>query len=252
MLDQYLTQNAFGLVLVFVRVGAAFLVLPGFSASYVATRFRLLLAIMITLVVYPLVLPVLPPPPGSAGGLVLLIVFEAFYGAFLGLIANMVMSALHFAGTSIGRDTGMMNAMVFDPVTEQQGALVIGLISNVAVVLILVTGLHHLMIQAIVASYSLFVPGTAPIPGDHLSVFVDSLQRAFEIGLRLASPFIMFALVFQSSMGVMARLAPQFNVFFVALPLQLMLGLGLLWVALPVFMLVFLGYFEDVLEGFIG
>jgi len=162
------------------------------------------------------------------------------------------MAALHFAGTAIGRDTGMMNAMVFDPVTEQQGALVIGLLSNVAIVLVFISGLHHLMIQAVVASYTLFVPGTAPVVGDHLSVFVDTLQRSFDIGLRLASPFIVFALVFQGSMGVMARLAPQFNVFFVALPLQLMLGLGLLWVALPVIMLVFLGYFEDVLEGFIG
>lgn len=252
MLDQYLTQNAFGLVLVFLRLGAAFMVLPGFSATYIAARFRLLLAIMVTLVVYPLVLPALPPPPTAAADLIALFIIESLYGFFMGLVASLIMAALHFAGTAIGRDTGMMNAMVFDPVTEQQGALVIGLLSNVAIVLVFISGLHHLMIQAVVASYTLFVPGTAPVVGDHLSVFVDTLQRSFDIGLRLASPFIVFALVFQSSMGVMARLAPQFNVFFVALPLQLMLGLGLLWVALPVIMLVFLGYFEDVLEGFIG
>jgi flagellar biosynthetic protein FliR len=252
MLEQYLTQNAFGLVLVFARLGMIFMLLPGMAASYVPSRFRLLLAIMVTLALYPVIAPSLPPPPASVPELGLLMGMEVFYGAYLGLLSQAVMAALHFAGTAIGRETGMMNAMVFDPVTEQQGALVIGLLSNVAVLLVFVTGLHHLMLEAVVGSYDLFVPGRPPVPGDHLAFYVDILQRSFDIGTRLVAPFIVFALLFQSSMGVMARLAPQFNVFFVALPLQLMLGLGLLWMALPAIMLWFLGYFEDTFEMFLG
>jgi flagellar biosynthetic protein FliR len=251
MLEQYLVQNAFQLVLVFARLGAAFMILPGLGASYVSARVRLILAIAITLVAAPLVQPILPPPPEQMASLVALILFEVFYGLFLGLLAQGVMVALHFAGTSIGRDTGLMNAMVFDPVTEQQGALVIGLLSNVAVLLIFILDIHHLFFQAVISSYTLFVPGTPPLAEDHLAMFVDIMARSFYIGFQLASPFLVFAIVFQTALGLLARVAPQMNVFFVALPAQVMMGLALLWIAIPGIIMWFLNFFEDTFRAFV-
>ncbi|MFA7430750.1 MAG: flagellar biosynthetic protein FliR [Rhodospirillaceae bacterium] len=251
MLEQFLTLNTFHILLVFVRIGTAFMLLPGFSASYVSVKIRLLIALTVTLVVVPLVSPVLPEMPESAAGLVGLIVMEAFYGAFMGLTAQAAMAALHLAGSSIAHNTGLMNAMVFDPVTEQQGALVVGFLANVAIVLLFVMDMHHLVIQAVVSSYSLFMPGTAPMSSDHLGVFTDQLSQSFFMGLQLASPFIVYAIVFQSTMGVLARLAPQMNIFFVALPLQIIMGLGMLMIALPGVMMWYLAYFEDTFTRYL-
>jgi len=250
MLAEFLTLNAFQLVLVFARVGTAFMLLPGFSAAYVNPRLRLLLAVMVTLVVAPVLKPLLPLMPETVGALVKLVAFEATYGLFLGLVGRVLLTAIHLAGTSIGHNSGLMNAMVFDPVTEQQGALVIGLLSNIAIVSVFVMDLHHVMIEAVVASYVLFEPGTAPLAADHMAYITNVLAQSFYIGLQLAAPFLVFAVVFQATMGLMARLSPQMNVFFVALPLQVLVGLALLWVSLPAMMLWFLGYFEDTYMAF--
>jgi len=251
MLAEILALNAFNLVLVFARLGALLMVAPAISATYVPTRVRLLLAVVATLVLAPVVAPGLPPMPEAAAALVLLIVGEVFVGLFLGFLGQMAMSALHLAGTAIGRESGLMNAMVFDPVTEQQGALVIGLLSNVVVLLMMVIGLHHLFFEAAAASYGLFVPGEALIFGDHAATLLDVLARAFYIGLQLAAPFVVYALSFQTVLGLMARISPQMNVFFVGLPLQIMLGLVVLGVALPTIAMWFLGFFEDVYVGFL-
>ncbi len=251
MLEHFLTLNTFHILLVFVRMGSVFMLLPGFAASYVSVKIRLLIALTVTLVVVPLVSPVLPDLPDTAIEMVRLILLESFYGIFMGLLAQGAMAALHLAGSSIGHNTGLMNAMVFDPVTEQQGALVVGFLANVMIVLLFVMDMHHLIIQAVVSSYAVFIPGASLLPVDHLSLFTDQLSRSFFMGLQLASPFIVYAIVFQTTMGVLARLAPQMNVFFVALPLQIILGVGMLMVAMPGLMLWYLAFFEDTFTRFL-
>jgi flagellar biosynthetic protein FliR len=251
MLTEFLVTHAFGGMLVFARIGTAFMFMPGISASYVSARVRVLLALAVTAALYPSVIPYLPPMPDSVWRLVLLVVAEGFYGGFMGLLAQLALSALHFAGTAIGRDSGLMNAMVFDPVTEQQGALVVGLLSNVAVVLIFALDLHHLMFMALYQSYTLFTPGSTPDGGLHLTMAVDILSRSAFLALRLAAPFLMFAVVFQTTMGLMARISPQMNIFFIALPLQIFLGLAILWVSLPAIMMWFLSFYADVFRSFL-
>lgn len=251
MLEHFLTLSTFHIALVFVRMGATFMMLPGFAASYVPVRVRLLLALTITLVVVPLVRPVLPDIPDSAAGIVALILGEAFYGIFMGLLGQAAMAALHFAGTSISRDMALMNAMAQDPVTEQQGAVVIGLLTNTAIVLMLVMDLHHLVIQAVVATYSLFIPGTMPMPADHLGLFLGTLSQAFFLGLQLASPFLVYAVITQVVLGVIARVSPQMNIFFIAMPGMIMMGLVILMIVLPSIMLWYLNFFEQTYIPFL-
>lgn len=251
MLSELLNLNLFHVLLVFVRLSATFMLLPGFSAHYINTKSRLLLAVAITVLVTPMLSPLLPAIPEQMSVLVTLLVLETFYGVFLGLLTQAVMASMHLAGTSIGQNTGLMNAMVFDPITEQQGAMVVGALSNIVLVSLFVMDMHHLMIKAVVASYELLPVGTTPIAGDHLTTFLDLFATSFAIGLQMSAPFIVAGIVFQSAMGLMARLSPQMNVFFVALPLQILLGLAMLWVALPGLILIFLRHFEGTLTAFI-
>lgn len=251
MLNDFLVAHAYGGVVIFARVGTAMMFMPGVSASYVSTRIRLLIALGVTAVMYPAVYHFLPAPPDSVWRLVLILLAEGFYGAYMGLLAQIALAALHFAGTAIGRDSGLMNAMVFDPVTDQQGALVIGLLSNIAVVLIFIMDLHHTMFEAIYQSYQVFTPGSNPDGGAHLTMAVDILARSAYLALKLASPFLVFAIVFQTTMGLLARLSPQMNIFFIALPLQILFGLALLWVSMPAIMMWFLSFYEDVFRVFL-
>lgn len=252
MLEQLLALDVFHLGLVFARMSGAFIALPGFAATHVAVRVRVFIALGVSMAMLPMLAGTLPPMPADAGGIVRLIVIEITVGAFLGLLAQTLLSALHFAGSVIGVTSGLANAMVFDPITESQGALIIGFLNMLAMVLIFVTGTHILMLEAVGESYTLFVPG-APLPlGDMSDYLARVLGQSFVIGLRLASPFVVFSLVFQTAMGVTARLMPQMNVFFVGLPAQILLALALLMLVLPAMMLWAMNHFENGLRAFIA
>ena len=244
MLSDLLVINVFHFLLVFARLGVVFLLMPGISAGYIPVRIRLILALLVTLLTLPLVQQYLPEQPESSGLLVKLIFLEMMVGAFIGAIQT-VMAALDLAGLKISQAVGLMNAFVDDPVSDTQSAIIIGFLNMIVVILIFSTGLHALMIMAIVDSYTLMMPNDPLMTGDMLNMLASALTEAFHVGTRLASPFLVYSLVFQVTMVIMSRLSPQMNVFFVALPIQLLLGFALLTIALPAIMMTFLHYFES-------
>jgi len=253
MLEQFLAINVFHFLLVFSRLSIIFYLMPGISAGYVPTRVRLILAVLITLIILPLVKDTLPAEqPGAPAELVGLIVVEVLIGAFMAGLIQIVMSALMIAGEVISNAAGLTNAFVDDLVSEEQTAIVIGLLNIVAVVLIFTTGLHQLMFAAMAESYSLLKPGEPLMTGDMLNIVSQMVQQSFYLGLKLASPFLLFEVLFQFANGVLSRLSPQLNVFFVALPAQNLIGMAILMISLPTLMMVFLGFFENSLENFLN
>ncbi|GEO80295.1 flagellar biosynthetic protein FliR [Pararhodospirillum oryzae] len=244
MLETLLALNAFHLLLVFTRLGTAFMLFPGFSAVFVSANIRLILAVALSVVCLPAVQGTLPSMPGSIPALVLLLAAEAGIGAFLGLMAQFLLVSVSLAGTVIGFSTGLMMAQAFDPVNAQQSAIVSGFLSQAALVLLMVMGLHHLMIEAVVGSYQVFLPGSFPDTGDTLRLFTQMLTGAFRIGWQIAAPFIVYSILFNTTLGILARLMPQLNVLFIAMPLQIMAGLGLLMTAGPLILTTFLGELE--------
>jgi flagellar biosynthetic protein FliR len=247
-LDDYLAINVFHFMLVFARLSVVFLLMPGVSAAYVPTRIRLIFAVLVTVLVLPIVQQSLPPQPAQLADMAWLIFSEIVIGGFLGAVIQILMAALEFAGQIISTATGLANAMVDDPVSEEQSAIVIGLLNVTAVALIFITGLHHLMIMAMVDSYNLFVPNAPLFTRDMLTMAASLLDDAFYMGIRLAAPFLVFEMVFQIASGILARLSPQLNVFFVVLPAQIILGMSVMMIALPTLMLLFLRFFENNLH----
>ncbi|MBF0093108.1 MAG: flagellar biosynthetic protein FliR [Alphaproteobacteria bacterium] len=252
MLDELLSLDVYRFLLVFTRLGVVVQMIPGMSAPYVLPQFRLALALAISLLVLPVVAPTLPPQPENATALFLLIAGEAAVGVFLGLISQLLMTAINFAGAIIGFTSGMANATVFDPISEEQGAMVIGFMGNVAVLLIFTTGLHGLILGAVVDSYTLFKPGGGIMIGDMSKSLVSTLDHSFLIGAQFASPFILGSMVFQMGLGVMSRLMPAMNVLFVGLPFQLLLSFALFVIVLPPIMQAFLVFFRDGLTPFLA
>jgi len=117
-----------------------------------------------------------------------------------------------------------------------------------AVTLFFATDMHHLVIAALNDSYALFAPGEVPGAGDVAALVTRTVAGAFRIGIQLAAPFLAFGLLFNLGLGVLARLMPQMQVFFVALPLSILLGLMFLVLALGALMGLFLDYAGGVLH----
>ncbi len=251
MLNEILTTDIYRLFLIFSRVGAAMMIMPGFGSSVVQARVRLLLAVAVAFLLLPVLRSTIPPLPSHPSTLFLLIAGEVTVGVYLGVMTQVLVSSLQVAGTFIGFQTGLTNAFSFDAVAQQQSTLLSGFLSNLALVALFATDMHHVMIHAIVDSYDLFRPGQ-PMPfGDFSETLAHMTSDSFTLGVRMAAPLLVFGLVFYAGLGLLSRLVPQMQVFFVAQPMQVLGGLWMLMVALPLIMLLFLHAFEDGLAPYL-
>lgn len=244
MLNEILPASLFAVALVFVRIGAALMLLPAYSEPYVTPRLRLLLALMIALIVAPVVSPKLPAMPASAIQLGVLILGEILIGVFFGTIGRLFLSALATAGMMVAYMSSMANALTNDPSAAQQGSIAGSFLTLMALLMIFTLNLHHLMLAAVVDSYQLFVPGQVPPVGDLSDMVTHLVSRTFLLSFQIAAPFIAVAMIFYLGLGLLARLMPQMQVFFVAMPVQITIGMLVLMATLP----TIVRWFTDALE----
>ncbi len=242
-------EELFVIFLVFTRTGAALMVMPGFGEAYVPPRVRLLIALAISVVVTPVVTAQIPDLPATPLALFVLLFGEITVGVFLGLIGRIMLVALHTTGTVISFQIGMANAFVFDAATSQQASLPSMFLTVLGVLIIFTANLHHLMLRAVVNSYTLFTPGVMP-PIEDFSQFVSRLVAdSFILGIQLAGPFMAVGLIFYLGIGLLARLMPQVQIFFIALPMQIMFGILVVALTLSAALMWFLDSFEMSLIG---
>lgn len=246
MLDQALPAALFSLALVFARIGAMIMVLPVFGEQYVQARFRLVLAVLLTLIIAPRIgaLPVLPTQPGQ---LIPLIGGEVLIGLAIAGIARLTVTALHVAGILVAVQSGLAAAQNLDPTQGTQSAVPANFLVLLGTTVIVLSDLHHLLLSALVESYRLFpVQGIIPV-GDLAELATRTVADTFRLGVQMAAPFLAFGIVFNVLLGLMNRLMPVMQVFFIAMPLQLPLSFLLFALSVGLMIEVFLDRFVDAL-----
>lgn len=251
MLTNFLAFEFFDVFIVFTRLGCALMIMPGFAASYVNPRLRLLLALTIALLMAPALSSSLPEPPKETFQLFLLIFGEATIGVFLGTIMLFLSAALELACDKIGISIGFRNANAFDPSFSTQSSLINVMVNLMAICVIFITGIHHLMITAVFESYSLFKAGALLPFDDFANYLIITLNKSFIIGFKLASPLIAFSIILYTGLGMVTRLMPQMHIFFISLPLQIYFGSALFMITIPAIIKTYLIYYEDGLMSFL-
>jgi flagellar biosynthetic protein FliR len=159
------------------------------------------------------------------------------------------MSALELLGTIIAFQSGLASATIFNPMISTQGALPSVLLAVMAMVLLFQTDLHHLTIRALADTYNLLIPGRLPPVGDFTEFVVRLAGDAFRIGVQLGTPFLILVTLMYVGVGLISRLMPQLQIFFVTLPLQIVLGLLLFVISASTILLVFLDYYASVISS---
>ncbi len=245
MLAEVLPANVFVFLAVFARIGAALMLLPPFGESFVFPRIRLALALVVSAVAMPIAAPSLPALPPGPLALTVILAGEVTVGLFIGGLARMLLSGLHTASMLVAYQTGLAAATIFDPTQNEQGVILSRFFSLIALVLLFATDLHHALLLALIESYRLLPPGGLPPVGDFAAQAVAFMTGAFIVALQVAAPVIVVGLMFYLGLGLVARLMPAVQVFFIALPLQVMLGFWITMVALSASMLWYFEYFED-------
>jgi flagellar biosynthetic protein FliR len=244
----FLPAYAAAFMLAFARIGTMVMLLPGLGEMNVSSRVRLTIALALTAIILPLHLTAYKIDLRAFGPLGLTLGQELLVGVVLGLVARLTVSALQTAGSVVAQQMGLGFVTAVDPTQGQQGMIVGNFLSMLGITLIFAFDLHHLVIGALNDSYTLFAPGEVPVVGDIASMVSQIVGTAFRIGVQLAAPFLVFGLLFNLGLGVLARLMPQMQVFFVGVPLSILLGFLILALVLGAMMMTFLGYVEGVLH----
>lgn len=219
---------AFAFVLVLSRAGAAVMLLPGFGESEPPAMLRAGFAVALTMLLLPVVQPVLPAMPADAWRLAGIVLTELLAGGLLGFLARLVALALPIAGQFVSSLVGLSNVLQPDAVFGGQATALTRLFGLAAPVLFLGTGLYALPLSALAGSYGAIPPGTLLSAGDATESVVRAVGASFALALRLAAPFVLAGLAWQVALGLLARLVPNLQVFFVAQPGQILGGLLLL------------------------
>jgi flagellar biosynthetic protein FliR len=218
--------EATGFLILFARVGAVLMLLPVFSEDAVPGRIRLMIAIGLTFGLYGLIGGTARAAVDS-GMLPMTLIAELLTGLAMGMIVKIMFYAISIAGSMISLHTGLSAAVIFDPSQNSQVPLLSKLVTVAAAVVCMGMHVHHLWIQAIINSYHTFPIGGLPPAGDFLQCAIQATGHAVTLGLALSAPLFVYAIVFNVALGLSARVAPAIQVFFIAQPLNMLLGLSL-------------------------
>jgi flagellar biosynthesis protein FliR len=249
----WLPQTAFIYMLLFARIGSILMLMPALGEQMIPARMRLGFALAFTLVLYPLLSATMPPLPVDVLEIFALIFHELAIGLMLGAIIRITVMATQVAGAIIAFQSGLSTAQSADPTQSGiQGAVFGSFLSFVGVTLIFATDLHHVALAAIYDSYMVFTVQTPLMFDDAAQLAIKTVAHAFTIGIQMSAPFIVFGLVFNLGAGILARLMPQMQVFFVLMPANIIGGLILFALLLTMMMGWYISAFEEHLAMWRG
>lgn len=239
---------AMAFMLVFARIGTMVMLLPGLGEMSVPVRVRLTVALVLAAIFLPLHRQAYAIDLRSFGPVLQLLFQELLIGAVLGLTARLTISALGVAGAVVAQQLGLGFVTAVDPSQGQQNVIFGNFLTMLGITLVFATDLHYLVIAALNDSYRLFAPGELIQFGDIASLMTRTVATAFSVGVQLSAPFLVFGLLFNLGLGILSRLMPQMQVFFVGLPLSILLGFLILLAVVGAMMGTFLEFLGGVLR----
>lgn len=234
----------------FCRIGGCFMTLPGLSSARIPTQIRLMIALAVSMAILPIMWETLYSQiKVSRGEYIILIGGEIFIGATMGLIARYITLGLQFAGTAMSMSIGYNAAPSPGIVDHEPESDITTIITFTAIVLLFMTDFHHMIIQTLVRSYEFMPIGEGFKTRLALVSVTDTLTSTFLLMLRLASPFIIYGLIFNLAIGMVNKLAPQIPIYFISIPFILAGGLILLFLGISDFLTLFMDGFYQIFEG---
>jgi flagellar biosynthesis protein FliR len=224
---------------------------PGWGEQAAPPTLRLAAAVLVVATLAPSLAGNAPPAPANLAAAIPLIVSEIIVGLMLGGGARLMMSALQVAGATAGIASGLGFAQQVDPIASQPAAIFSGFFSLMGVVLVMSAGLHRVMIEAAADSYTIFPPGQLPPVGDASVFVINAVADSFRLGIQIAAPVLVFSLIFNIALGLVSRLLPQIQIFMIAMPLGIMLGLAITAMGLSGGLMIWLAAMDQQTSQFV-
>ncbi|KQX69177.1 MULTISPECIES: flagellar biosynthetic protein FliR [unclassified Paenibacillus] len=237
-------------LLIFCRITSFFVVVPILSSRNVPMMFKIGLSVFISLIIFATM--GLDKPIPMDGEYILLIIREMLVGVLLGFLAYIFFTVVQTAGSFMDMQIGFSMASVIDPLTGASSPMLGNLKYMIAVLLFLSFDGHHYLIRAIIDSYR-WIPldnqlFTRIYDGQISNFLFQSLSKMFYLSFQLAAPIIAALFLTDLGLGLLTRVAPQFNIFVIGAPLKMILGFFLLVIIFPELISQFQNLFATIFD----
>ena len=216
-------------LLVLCRVSCLIFIAPFYSTTGIPARIKIGLSIFVSFLIYQ----ILPEHPimeyDTVYGYAILVLKEILTGLLMGYGCNICTTVISFAGRIMDMETGLSMASLMDPATKQDMSIT-GILYQYGVLLMLIaSGMYQYILKALVESYTLIPVGRAIFPTDRL-LDVMFLADYIMIGFRICLPVFAVMIILNAVLGILAKVAPQMNMFAVGIQLKVFVGLSTLYV----------------------
>ena len=225
-------------LLTLTRISGIFLISPFFGSMHIPIFFRVGIALAMTVVLFPVVDGLgAPAAPASIVMFGAAVLGELFIGWLIGFVAYISFAAITMAGKVMDMQVGFAVVNVVDPTSGQQIPLIGSFLYNLAVIILLVTNGHHMILAGLIESFR-----AVPLAGIEANIslaliIANFTGTIFLTGMKIAMPITFAILLTNVGLGILSRTMPQMNIFVVGIPMQIMVGLFILSMVMPFYVL---------------
>ncbi len=231
--------------LIFLRVGAIMMFIPVFDSRNIPVLFKAGLAFSVSILLFPILKLDNIPFITSAIPFGIGVVGEIMMGAVIGLSVRLIFAGIQLAGQLSGFQMGLGIANVMDPVTSAQISIIAQLNNLMAMLIFLTINAHHMFLRALAESFRLIPPFDVQFSNSLIEHLISLSGNMFIIAIKVGAPVIVALLLTNVAFGLIARTVPQMNIFLVAMPIQIVVGLLFLVFALPYLLPFFRQLFNE-------
>lgn len=214
----FTSEQVICFMLILCRIGGTIGFLPALGNQILLQRAKILLTVAISLCIYPLVINLLPDYKNL--GLIFCVVTETLIGIFIGLVYRIIFESVQILGEFIALQSGINSAAIFDITQASQSPVISAFVRMVAVLMIFSTDTHHIFISSIIESYNAV---NLPLISDMSELITQSVSKSMLIALKIASPFIILNMAIQVAGGLLSRLIPSLQIFYIITPFTILI-----------------------------
>ena len=232
--------------LIFLRVGAILMSIPVFDSKSIPLFFKIALAFATSIILFPMLRVDPVPMATSVFSLAVGAAGEILLGLIIGFSVKLIFAGIQLAGQLAGYQMGLALANVIDPSTSEQVPLLAQFNNLFGLLIFISINAHYLFIRALTHSFEMVPPFNINFSVSLMEHLIKMSGNMFVIGIQVGAPVIAALLITSVAFGLIARTVPQMNVFIVAMPLKIGVGLLFLGFGLPYFSVFLENVFGDL------
>ncbi|GAB6282861.1 MAG: flagellar biosynthetic protein FliR [Ignavibacterium sp.] len=237
---------------IFLRASGLFFTAPFFSENVIPVLAKIFISMIVAYIVFFFVKPFEFNYDQGLLMLALIGIKEILIGMIIGFSLNFIFYGINFAGSLIGFDLGLSMAVIFDPNYEIENNIIGRILFFASLLILILINGHHYIVRAVSLSYQLIPIGELKFNDSLLTLMIKLSAGVFAIAIKIAAPILISFFLLYIGMGIMSRMIPQMQIFFVVQPLQIGLGIFLLVVFLPVLFFVIKGLLGSLEENILN